>query len=81
MKKTHDPLISQAAELAETTPYSLESIRRLQRGLMDTDPDLPGQPLTETETLEAVPVALHLDLAGGGYTYIGGTLRMLKGRT
>lgn len=71
-------LVAQAKELAISTPYSYESIRRLQRGLMNPDPHEDGDPLTESEVLAAVPSALQVDLVSGRGAGVGRALRLIK---
>lgn len=73
-----DALERQARQLATTSTYSLSSIRRLQRGLMSTDPHQDGKSLTEEETIAVVPCLLDLDAAMGGNSGAGAAVRMIK---
>lgn len=73
-----EALEQQAHQLAITNPYSLASIRRLQLGLMSTDPQQPGSALTEEEAIAIVPHLLNLDAALGRNSGVGAAVRMIK---
>jgi hypothetical protein len=71
-------LVRQARELSCTSPFSYASIRRLQKGLMSPLWENPGEPLTESETLQAVPVAIKMKIANPAAP-VGIAIRKAKG--